>query len=164
MRNGPDSTGCRNDDVLISKGDPGGTAFRDAADAADVAGGGSGCATSPPLATAIARGFANSLVAQAATSRPLYAMARDRQLPSFPAKVHPKKGVPTNATFLAAVVSLGLGHYMAARDDGITGALEPGQLRRTQCVPGLPRLCLEGVTGLATSLIVGNLFGPPVRQ
>ncbi|MCW2762593.1 MAG: porin [Marmoricola sp.] len=104
-------------DALISKGDPGGTAFYDAA---DVAGGGVWLGNLTALATAIAWGFANSLVAQAATSRLLYAMARDRQLPSFLAKVHPKKGVPTNATFLVAVVSLGLGLYMAARDDGIT--------------------------------------------
>ncbi len=103
--------------ALISKGDPGGTAFYDAA---DVAGGGAWLGNLTALATAIAWGFANSLVAQAATSRLLYAMARDRQLPSFLAKVHPTKGVPTNATFLVAVVSLVLGLYMAARDDGIT--------------------------------------------
>ncbi|MEJ7756781.1 MAG: amino acid permease [Nocardioidaceae bacterium] len=71
------------------------------------------------LATAIAWGFANALVAQAATSRLLYAMARDRQLPSFLAKVHRKHGVPINATLLVAVVSLVLGLYMASRDDGI---------------------------------------------
>ena len=41
------------------------------------------------VATAIAWGFANSLVAQAATSRLLFAMARDRQLPGFLAKVAP---------------------------------------------------------------------------
>jgi amino acid transporter len=104
-------------DALISKGDPGGTAFYDAA---DVAGEGVWLGNLTALATAIAWGFANSLVAQAATSRLLYAMARDRQLPAFLAKVHPKKGVPTNATFLVAVVSLALGLYMAARDDGIT--------------------------------------------
>jgi amino acid transporter len=103
--------------ALISKGDPGGTAFYEAA---DVAGGGAWLGNLTALATAIAWGFANSLVAQAATSRLLYAMARDRQLPSFLAKVHPTKGVPTNATFLVAVVSLVLGLYMAARDDGIT--------------------------------------------
>ena len=72
------------------------------------------------LATAIAWGFANSLVAQAATSRLLYAMARDRQLPAFLAQVHPRTGVPVNATFLVAAVSLALGLYMASRDDGIT--------------------------------------------
>ena len=103
--------------ALISKGDPGGTAFYDAA---DVAGGGAWLGNLTALATAIAWGFANSLVAQAATSRLLYAMARDRQLPSLLAKVHPKKGVPVNATLLTALVSLALGLYMASRDDGIT--------------------------------------------
>jgi amino acid transporter len=101
---------------LIAKGDPGGTAFYDAA---RVAAGG-WLASLTALATAIAWGFANSLVAQAATSRLLYAMARDRQLPSLLAKVHPKHGVPVNATLLTAAVSLVLGLYMASRSDGIT--------------------------------------------
>jgi amino acid transporter len=103
-------------DGLIKNGDPGGTAFYDAAAVAA----GAWLAKLTALATAIAWGFANSLVAQAATSRLLYAMARDRQLPSFLAKVHPTKGVPINATLLVAVVSLALGLYMASRDDGIT--------------------------------------------
>ena len=103
-------------DQLISKGDPGGTAFYDAAEVA----GGVWLSKLTALATAIAWGFANSLVAQAATSRLLYAMARDRQLPSFLAKVHPTKGVPVNATLLVAAVSLVLGLYMTTRDDGIT--------------------------------------------
>jgi amino acid transporter len=103
-------------DRLISDGDPEGTAFYDAARVAS----GAWLAKLTALATAIAWGFANSLVAQAATSRLLYAMARDRQLPSFLAVVHPKKGVPVNATLLVAAVSLALGLYMAARDDGIT--------------------------------------------
>ena len=102
---------------LIAEGDPGGTAFYDAADVA----GGAWLAKLTALATAIAWGFANSLVAQAATSRLLYAMARDRQLPSFLAKVHPTKGVPVNATLLVAVVSLvARASCMATRDDGIT--------------------------------------------
>ena len=101
---------------LIADGDPGGTAFYDAADVAA----GAWLAKLTALATAIAWGFANSLVAQAATSRLLYAMARDRQLPSFLAKIHPTKGVPVNATLLVAVVSLVVGLGMAARDDGIT--------------------------------------------
>jgi amino acid transporter len=105
-----------NPEQLISEGAPGGTAFYDAA--AVAAGGWLSNLTA--LATAIAWGFANSLVAQAATSRLLYAMARDRQLPGFLAKVHPKHGVPVNATLLTAVVSLVLGLYMATRDDGIT--------------------------------------------
>ncbi len=105
-----------NPDDLITNGDPGGTAFYDAAGVA----GGVWLAKVTALATAIAWGFANSLVAQAATSRLLFAMARDRQLPSFLAKVHPTKGVPTNATVLVAVVSLAVGLVMAELADGIT--------------------------------------------
>src|SRR4029079_1648190 len=102
-----------NPEALISKGDPGGTAFYHAAAVA----GGACLSKLTALATAIAWGFANALVAQAATSRLLYAMARDRQLPTFLARIHPTKGVPTNATLLVAIVSLALGLYMASRDD-----------------------------------------------
>nr|KEP23455.1 porin [Georgenia sp. SUBG003] len=102
-------------DTLLAEGDPGGTAFYDAA---AVAGGG-WLAFLTALATAIAWGFANSLAAQAATSRLLYAMARDGELPRFLAKVHRKHRVPVNATFVAAGVSLILGLYMSTRDDGI---------------------------------------------
>ena len=103
-------------DRLIAERDPGGTAFYDAAEVAS----GAWLAKLTALATAIAWGFANSLVAQAATSRLLYAMARDRQLPAFLARIHPTKGVPVNATLLTAAVSLVLGLYMATRDDGIS--------------------------------------------
>ncbi|GAA1821676.1 APC family permease [Planosporangium flavigriseum] len=101
---------------LLAAGDPDGTAFYDAA---RVAGGG-WLAALTALATAIAWGFANSLVAQAATSRLLYAMARDRQMPGFLAKINPRHKVPANATFLVAAVSLVLGISMATRDDGIS--------------------------------------------
>ena len=101
---------------LLANGDPGGTAFYDAA---RVAGGG-WLAALTALSTAIAWGFANSLVAQAATSRLLYAMARDRQLPGFLARIHPRRKVPVNATLLVAGVSLVLGSYLTTRDDGIT--------------------------------------------
>lgn len=103
-------------ETLIAEGDAGGTAFYDAAGVA----GGAWLTTLTAVATAIAWGFANSLVAQAATSRLLFAMARDRQLPSFLARVHPARKVPVNATLLVAVVSLLLGVYMSTRDDGIT--------------------------------------------
>ncbi|GLZ39289.1 APC family permease [Actinokineospora sp. NBRC 105648] len=101
---------------LIANGDSGGTAFYDAA---RVAGGG-WLAVLTAAATAVSWGFANSLVAQAATSRLLYAMARDRQLPGFLAKIHPTRRIPVNATLLVAGVSLALGLYMQSRDDGIT--------------------------------------------
>jgi amino acid transporter len=103
-------------DTLIAEGDAAGTAFYDAAEVA----GGAWLATLTAVATAIAWGFANSLVAQAATSRLLYAMARDRQLPSILAKIDPKHRVPVNATLFVAVISLVLGIYMSTRDDGIT--------------------------------------------
>ncbi|MEU5697061.1 APC family permease [Actinosynnema sp. NPDC020468] len=103
-------------DALIANGDAGGTAFYDAA---RVAGGG-WLAVLTAAATAVSWGFANSLVAQAATSRLLFAMARDRQLPRFLAKVHPTRRIPVNATLVVAVVSLALGLYMQSREDGIT--------------------------------------------
>jgi amino acid transporter len=103
-------------ETLIAEGDAAGTAFYDAAEVA----GGAWLATLTAVATAIAWGFANSLVAQAATSRLLFAMARDRQLPSILAKVDPKHRVPVNATLFVALISLALGIYMSQRDDGIT--------------------------------------------
>jgi amino acid transporter len=101
---------------LLANGDPNGTAFYDAADVA----GGAWLSKLTALATAIAWGFANSLVAQAATSRLLYAMARDRQMPRFLSRINEKHKVPANATLLVAAVSLGLGLYMSTRDDGIS--------------------------------------------
>ncbi|MBM7809351.1 APC family permease [Saccharothrix algeriensis] len=101
---------------LLENGDSGGTAFYDAARAA----GGGWLAVLTAAATAVSWGFANSLVAQAATSRLLYAMARDRQLPAFLARVHPTRRVPVNATLLVAGVSLALGLYVQTREDGIT--------------------------------------------
>ncbi len=101
--------------TLLTKGDAAGTAFYDAAAVA----GGHWLSVLTAVATAIAWGFADALVAQAATSRLLFAMARDRQLPAFLRKVHPKYRVPENATFLIAAVSIALGVYMASRSDGI---------------------------------------------
>jgi amino acid transporter len=103
-------------ETLIAEGDAAGTAFYDAAEVA----GGAWLATLTAVATAIAWGFANSLVAQAATSRLLFAMARDRQLPSILARIDPRHRVPVNATLFVAVISLALGIYMSQRDDGIT--------------------------------------------
>lgn len=61
------------------------------------------------LATAIAWGIADALVAQAAISRVLYSMGRDRKLPSFLAKVHPKYKTPYASTLLVAAISVVLG-------------------------------------------------------
>lgn len=61
------------------------------------------------IASALAAAVANSLVAQAATSRLLFSMARDRQLPRFLAHIHPTRKVPERAVLLVAVISLALG-------------------------------------------------------
>jgi amino acid transporter len=108
-----------NPDTLIAEGDAAGTAFYDAAEVA----GGHWLSVLTAVATAIAWGFANSLVAQAATSRLLFAMARDHQLPSFLARIHPTRRVPVNATLVVAVVSLALGLYMTTKDDYGIGTL-----------------------------------------
>ncbi|MCC5575945.1 APC family permease [Microtetraspora sp. AC03309] len=97
---------------LLTKG--GDNAFYDVAEYA----GGHWLSVLTAVATAVAWGFANSLVAQAATSRLLFAMARDRLLPRFLGKIHPRHKVPVNATFLTAAVSLVLG-LILANDDGI---------------------------------------------
>jgi len=62
-------------------------------------------------------------VAQAATSRLLYAMARDHQLPHFLVHVHRTRRVPVNATLLVAAVSLALGLYMTTREGYGIGTL-----------------------------------------
>ncbi len=101
---------------LLTEGDPEGTAFYSAAEVA----GGEWLSVLTAVATAIAWGFANALVAQAATSRLLFSMARDRQLPRFLARVHHKHHVPEYATFVVAAVSLVAGVWFSVLDDGLT--------------------------------------------
>ncbi|UBV44685.1 APC family permease (plasmid) [Deinococcus taeanensis] len=57
-------------------------------------------------ATAIAWGVANSLVSQAAISRILYAMARDRQLPAPLARVHPTFKTPYVSILVVVAISI----------------------------------------------------------
>jgi amino acid transporter len=102
---------------LLTDGDPGGTAFYEAAEHA----GNHWLFVVTAVATAIAWGFADALVAQAATSRLLYSMARDRQLPRFLAKVHETYRVPEHATFVVAIISVVVGIGFTFRDDyGLT--------------------------------------------
>jgi amino acid transporter len=102
--------------TLIANGDPTGTAFYETARLAA----GPRLQTATAVATGLAWGLANNMVAQVAASRLIYAMARDGQLPRRLAKISVTRSVPTNAILLIAVISLGLGLYMASRDDGIT--------------------------------------------
>lgn len=101
--------------TLIAEGDPAGTAFYDTARVAA----GPWLATTTAISVALAWGVANNMVAQVATSRLLYAMGKDGALPRFLAKVSVGRSVPVNAILLTAAVSLGLGLWMASRDDGI---------------------------------------------
>lgn len=55
---------------------------------------------------AISSGIANAMAAQAAVSRILFAMARDGQLPTVLARVHPRHRTPYASTLLVTVVSL----------------------------------------------------------
>ncbi|HZE41317.1 MAG TPA: APC family permease [Stackebrandtia sp.] len=71
--------------------------------------GGAWLATLCAAATALAWGIADSMVAQVASSRLMYAMARDRQLPRFLSKVSVRFGVPINAVFIASTISLLIG-------------------------------------------------------
>lgn len=100
-------------ETLLREGDTAGTAFYDAAEHA----GGHWLYVLTAVMTAVAWGFADALVAQAATSRLLYSMARDRQLPHFLAKVHPEHQVPERATFLVATISVAVGVGLTFRDD-----------------------------------------------
>lgn len=61
------------------------------------------------IATAIAWGIADALVAQVAISRVLFSMGRDRKLPKFLAKVHPKYKTPYASILVVAVISLIVG-------------------------------------------------------
>src|ERR1044072_5925615 len=63
----------------------------------------------PAVWAAPATAVANSLVAQAATSRLLFSMARDRKLPAFLAHVHPVRRTPERALLFVAAISLVLG-------------------------------------------------------
>lgn len=69
---------------------------------------GSGCTRSARVRPACRRSHRHRLGlrqlpgAHAATSRLLYTMARDRQLPPFLSKVHAEHGVPVSPTLLVA--------------------------------------------------------------
>jgi amino acid transporter len=64
---------------------------------------------------AIGAAIANSLVAQAATSRLLFSMARDGQLPRFLRDLHPVRRVPQKAILLVAGISLVLGLFLVGQ-------------------------------------------------
>lgn len=80
------------------------------------------------IATAVAWGIADALVAQAAISRVLYSMARDRKLPKILAKVHPKFKTPYISTILVAVISLVVTLFFANRIGELASVINFGAL------------------------------------
>ncbi|MEP6766979.1 MAG: APC family permease, partial [Gemmatimonadaceae bacterium] len=77
--------------------------------------GGASLKTMAALSVALAAAVANALVAQAATARLLFAMARDGQLPRFLAHVHPVRRVPQRAVMFVSAVSLVLGLFFVGQ-------------------------------------------------
>jgi len=77
--------------------------------------GGSGLKLIVAVSATLSTAVANALVAQAATSRLLFAMARDRQLPRFLAHVNPVRKVPERALLLVSAISLVLGLFFVGQ-------------------------------------------------
>ncbi|MGO1057850.1 APC family permease [Planococcus sp. FY231025] len=80
------------------------------------------------IATAVAWGIADALVAQAAISRILYSMARDRKLPKMLSKVHPKFKTPWVSTILVAFISLAVTVFFANRIGELASVINFGAL------------------------------------
>ncbi|MFA6808527.1 MAG: APC family permease, partial [Eubacteriales bacterium] len=78
------------------------------------------------LGTAVAWGIGDGLVAQAAISRLLYSMSRDKMLPSFLSKIHPKYQTPYMSTYLVAVIAILIGFLLSA--DTLTSMVNFGAL------------------------------------
>jgi amino acid transporter len=80
------------------------------------------------ITSALAAAVANSLVAQNATARLLFSMARDRTLPGFLAHVNQKRRVPERAVLLVAVVSLILGIFFVGQIEFLSTLVNFGAL------------------------------------
>jgi len=80
------------------------------------------------IATAFSWGIANALAAQAAISRILYSMARDKRLPGVLATIHPKFKTPYISTIFVAVVSLGVGLFFQSQIANLTTLVNFGAM------------------------------------
>ena len=80
------------------------------------------------VAVVLASGIANAMAAQAATSRILFAMARDRKLPAVLARIHPRYQTPYVSTLVVAVVSLLVGLFFSSRVDDLSRIVNFGAL------------------------------------
>jgi amino acid transporter len=79
-------------------------------------------------AVVVASGIANSMAAQAAVSRILFAMARDGKLPAVLGKIHSRYKTPYVSILLVAVVSLLVGWLFSERLDDLSRIVNFGAL------------------------------------
>ncbi len=80
------------------------------------------------LTSALIAILANAIVSQATTSRLVFSMARDRQIPAFFAAVHPQRKIPVRAIILVALLSTGIGLLAINSSDLITSMVTFGSL------------------------------------
>lgn len=106
------------------KGDAAATAFYDIAQVAA----GPVFKTIITLTSALIAILANAIVSQATTSRLVFSMARDRQIPRFLATVHARRKVPVRAILAVAGVSIGIGLLAVNVPDFITSVVTFGCL------------------------------------
>ncbi|GAA4266301.1 APC family permease [Frondihabitans peucedani] len=100
-----------------------GNAFFDLVQAASS----SGWATAFFVVNVLAVGIANAMAAQAATSRLLYSMSRDRQLPHFLSRINSRK-VPQSAILVVSVLSAILVLFFVGQIDVISSLVNFGAL------------------------------------
>lgn len=87
----------------------------------------SGWMTAFFVVNVLAVGIANAMAAQAATSRLLFSMSRDRQLPKFLSRIN-KRQVPRNAIILVSVLSAILVLFFVGQIDLISSLVNFGAL------------------------------------
>lgn len=77
---------------------------------------------------ALVVGFSNAIPMQVGVSRVLFAMGRDRQLPGFLARLHPKHGTPHVALLLSTLFSLAIAFVMRDKIDTMASFVNFGAL------------------------------------
>lgn len=80
------------------------------------------------VGVAVSNALANAMAAQAAVARILFAMARDRQLPRWLAKVHPRYRTPYASTLLVTAVSVAVSLGFSERIEDLTRLVNFGAL------------------------------------
>jgi amino acid transporter len=80
------------------------------------------------LTSALIAILANAIVSQATTSRLIFSMARDRQIPGFFAAVDGRRKIPVRAILVVALLSTGIGLVAINSSDLITSMVTFGSL------------------------------------